>query len=353
MKKIVICGGHLSPAIAVMERLQSERNIEMVFVGRTYPNEKDAVVFRGVRFLPLTAGRLTRVFTLHSILSFLKIPVGFIQAWIYILREQPKLVVSFGGYIALPVALAAWTLNIPVITHEQTRAAGLTNRIIARLAARVCVAFTDTAGQFPKEKVVVTGLPLRRTLFTPPKTPPYNVNQKTYPILYITGGSLGARSLNTLVFPLIPSLTRTWTVIHQVGSHSVSEAAHLKEPRYIAEAYLSAEKLSWVLHHAALVIGRSGANTVVELAALGVVSVLIPLPWAAAGEQRLNAQWLETHGGATVLMQNELTPQKLLSAIQSVWHSHRAYQKRAATFAKTIVRDADARVAEEILNLLP
>ncbi len=335
-----------------MERLQSDPNIEVVFIGRMFPNEKDVVSAFGVRFFALTAGRLTRVFTVHSILAFLKIPVGFIQAWIYCLRERPALVLSFGGYIALPVALAAWTLGIPVITHEQTRAAGLTNRIIARIAARVCVTFADTTSQFPKGKAVVTGLPLRRTLFTPPKTPPYKVNRKTYPILYITGGSLGAHSLNVLIFPFIPTLTKTWTVIHQVGAHSLSEAKKIQEPRYIAEAYISSEKLSWILPHADLVVGRSGANTVVELAAFGKVALLVPLPWSAAGEQRLNAQWLEAHGGARVLSQNGLTSQKLLTAIMACWKKRTEYQTRAITLAPTIYKDGAEKVVEEIKRLL-
>ena len=350
-KKILITGGHVTPAIALIDKLKQQGDADIVFIGR--PQEYHLITEKGIRFLPLMTGRVGRTFTRHWLPSLLKIPFGFAAAMWYVLGERPSLVVSFGGYIAFPVALSAWILRVPILTHEQTRAAGLTNRIIGRIAKRVCVAYEDMIGQFPKGKAVYTGLPMRKELFAPSKTAPYPAREKTYPVLYITGGSLGAQSLNRLIYPIIAKLTQTWTVIHQVGAHSLADAKKIRDPRYIAEAYISVEKLSWVLHHAVMVMGRSGANTTMELAALGKVAILIPLPWAGANEQQLNAEWLGRRGGAWVLPQKGLTPAKILSTIAAVWRDRGEYQKRATTLAPAIYRDGDTRMVREINALLP
>jgi UDP-N-acetylglucosamine--N-acetylmuramyl-(pentapeptide) pyrophosphoryl-undecaprenol N-acetylglucosamine transferase len=148
-KSIFITGGHITPAIAIIDTLTTRSDVQVVFIGRKYAMEQDKqasaeyelIAAKQIRFLPITTGRLQRSFTGQTIPSLLKIPVGFVQSFIYCLRERPKLVVSFGGYIALPVAYAAWILRIPVITHEQTLVAGLANKLIALVARRVCVTF--------------------------------------------------------------------------------------------------------------------------------------------------------------------------------------------------------------------
>ncbi len=365
-KKIFITGGHITPAIAIIEELGTRADIDIVFIGRKYALEGDTlpsaeyelITAKHIRFLVITTGRLQRSFTGQTILSLLKIPVGFVQSFIYCLRERPALVVSFGGYIALPVAVAAWVLRIPVITHEQTLVAGLANKLIARVAQRVCVTFKETLEHFPKGKAVYTGLPLRIELFSRAPKAPYDIND-TYPLLYITGGATGAQSLNRLVFPVIAKLLKTFTVVHQVGSSSLKEAQNIHEllpiadqKRYIVKSYIPLSELSWILAHAKIVAGRSGANTVVELAALGKVAIFIPLPWSAGNEQYRNALWLAQHGAAMVVEQKTLTPQLFGDSIISLWKMYDREQKRASSFAKNIPRDGAKRFVHQIDSLL-
>ena len=367
MDKILITGGHVTPALAVIDTLRAEGNSEIIFAGRMHATEGstalsaeyELVRAKGIRFLPITTGRLQRTLTWRTIPSLLKIPVGFWQAYGYCVREKPSLIVSFGGYIALPVAIAGWALGIPVITHEQTRLAGLTNRIIAGIAKRICVTFDRTATQFPEAKTVVTGLPMRKELFSPPNTCPFEIKDTGRPVLYITGGSVGARSLNRLLYPVIAALVRTYTVIHQTGTGSLEEASRSRQllparirSRYITDAFLDVKKLSWVLAHAGLVVGRAGANTTVECAALGKVAILVPLPWSAGGEQTVNAKWLEHNGGAKVLEQRGLSPEKLLGEIERIWKHHESLERRAKLFAPSVPRDGAARLAREIVSLL-
>jgi len=288
----------------------------------------------------------------QTIPSILKIPVGCIQALWYCIREKPSLIVSFGGYVALPVAIAGWLCRIPVITHEQTLVPGLANRIIARIARRVCVTFPETLPRLPKGKAVITGLPMREGLFTPPKKSPFVLDREHYPMIYVTGGGTGAQSLNRLLFPILPELLKKYTIVHQVGDASLVEAQIIHNERYIVASYFSLTTVSWIFAHAALVIGRSGANTVMELAALGKVALLVPLPWSGGGEQQENAAWLVQNGGAVVLKQAELTPQILEHTIKATWANLASFQQRADACAQHIPRDGTKRLVREIEHIL-
>lgn len=359
-QKIIICGGHVTPAIALIDELQKGPTYDVVFAGRKVgfegrhesSAEFELIRQKGIRFLPVTTGRLQRTFTVQTIPSLLKVPIGFVQAIYYCLRERPLLVVSFGGYVALPMALGAWLLRIPVVTHEQTLGSGLTNRIIARIAKRVCVTFEESLPHFPSGKTVRTGLPIRKDIFVSPKKPAYAIDEKKYPLIYITGGSQGAKSLNDRLFPSIGHLLKTHTIIQQTGILSFAQASQLHSSlapdartRYIPEAHITGSNLSWILHHAWVVVGRSGANTTVELAALGKIAVLVPLPWSAANEQLLHAQWLARYGGAIVLPQDTLSKDTLDAALGRINKSYDEFQTRAARFSTHIPRDGAARLA--------
>jgi UDP-N-acetylglucosamine--N-acetylmuramyl-(pentapeptide) pyrophosphoryl-undecaprenol N-acetylglucosamine transferase len=208
-KKIFITGGHLAPAVALIEEIQSQQlPWTVIFIGRnnsfegtkSVSREQQSIREKGVRFIPITTGRIQRATSLNSLLSLCKIPLGIFQAFLYCI------IVSFGGYIAVPVTLAGWILGIPVITHEQTLVPGLANRMIARIARVVCITFEETARYFPENKVRYTGLPVRRAILERAQKNPFPVLNKQLPLLYITGGTTGSQSINDLVFPILPDL---------------------------------------------------------------------------------------------------------------------------------------------------
>lgn len=361
MKKkytIAMCGGHITPALAVIEALRGDASI--VFFGRKYAMEGSSIPsfeYRliteiNIRFISITAGRLHRYVSRHTILSFFKFPVGCIQAMWYCVRIRPSLIVSFGGYVALPVAIAAWFCRIPVITHEQTLVPGLANRIIARIARRVCVTFPETLSYFPKDKAVVTGLPMRRELFSPSKAEPFTADLPHYPLIYVTGGGTGAQSLNRLLFPILPDLLKKYTIVHQVGDASLAEAQKIRSDRYIVASHFSLATVSWILAHASLVVGRAGANTVLETAALGKVALFVPLPWSGGGEQEKNALWLAHNGGAVVLHQRGLASAGLMHNIREIFENLASLQSRADVFAQKIPRDGAGRMRIEIEHIL-
>lgn len=365
-RRIMMTGGHVTPAIATIQELKSQHpEWDILFVGRrvafegeqTLSEEYRLITAMHIPFFPVTAGRLKREGGLAAVVPLLKVPVGFVQALLsHVLRHRPDIIVSFGGYVALPVVLAGWLLRVPVVTHEQTRKPGLANTLISALAKRTCVSFAGTTGL--SGKVVYTGLPMRGSVFHPPKDPSFPLPKEKRPMLLFVGGSTGAKSVNTVVYEALPELLKTYTVIHQVGRISLSRATEMKRglisdaDHYIVLPYLSASDYSWALHAATLVIGRSGANTVFEIAAVGKVALFVPLPWAANNEQFYNALYLKDAGSADILKQHRLSPESLCSYIRGMMDTLDEHQRKATAFAKTIPHDGAVRLVRVIGEII-
>lgn len=357
MKKILITGGHITPAIAVADELRKrDGEMEIIFVVRRQATEGGGeseeariVKARGFRYVSISAGRFTRALNMLSFVGIVRIPFGFFRAFHICISERPDIIVSFGGYVALPVVLAGWILGIPSLTHEQTRSPGLANRIIAHYAKRVCVSFSETVHEFPKQNTVVTGLPIRHSIFNPPKTSPFPIDLKK-PLVFITGGSTGAQSLNRLIFPIIQNITKRYGVIHQTGRLDFLSSP--KASGYIAIPYLEEREYAWVVNHANLIIGRSGANTTGEIAALGKVALLVPLPWSGGNEQYENALHLEKAGTCRVLNQKNLTSEELVTAIGALLTDQQVYRSNAIKLSREFPRNAAEEVAHQVVEIL-
>ncbi len=355
---VFITGGHPTPAIAVIDELQKlAPKLPIYFIGRTHAMEGDeaqsleyyAVTGRGIQFLPITTGRLPRYLSPTLFWSIVKLPVGFIQALWYVFRLRPSIVLSFGGYVSFPVCVGAFLAHIPIIIHEQGKEPGLSNKIIARVASKIFVSFREHATIFPPEKTLYTGLPLRTILFHPPKEPSFPY-EKNIPLIYITGGATGAVSLNALIFPIIGDLSKKYMIIHQTGSRSYDQASLIGSSHYYSTPSLGESDVSWVYQHATLVVGRSGANTVGEIAALGKIALFVPLPWSAGNEQEKNAKILVDNGSATMLSQKSLTPEKLLAAISLMVQKKEIYQKNAREFSAHWPTNAATIIAKELIH---
>jgi UDP-N-acetylglucosamine--N-acetylmuramyl-(pentapeptide) pyrophosphoryl-undecaprenol N-acetylglucosamine transferase len=358
-KKIMITGGHVTPAIAVIDEIFSEKpSWNMVFVGRmtafegggSFVQEQTVVEQKGIRFIPITTGRIQRAFTMHTITSLIKIPFGLVQALSILKREKPDIVLSFGGYVAFPIVMAAALFRIPVVTHEQTRRPGLANRIISLLAHTVCVSFEDVNERFPKGKTVYTGLPVRKEFFLPSSKDMLAVPYTTYPIIYITGGSTGSTSMNALLFPLVDRLVKEYIVIHQMGYQSATSGELVKhslpyktKDRYVIRDNFDAKTTAWIMQKASLVIGRAGANTVMELALLQKKTILIPLPWAGEGEQKENARWLQKFGFGAIIDQRVTTSELIYQQILLILK-----QPKSTTQGYTLRRDGAKQVVRQL-----
>ncbi len=363
--KIFITGGHVTPAIAVIEEIKKRLpDLDIVFIGRKYAMERDTEVSAeyklisslGIRFLSLNTGRST------TVSSFFKIPLGLVQACWYVFKEKPMIIVSFGGYIALPVVIAGWMQKIPSITHEQTQTLGLANKKMIPFVKKICVSYADVIDAYtlPKKKTVVTGLPLRKELFASSVKPLFPLSSK-YPLVYIAGGATGSEFINQCIFSILPRLLKQYIIIHQTGYAAYATALEKfaslskdEKSHYHVFPYVKTDELAWIYHSAKLYMGRSGGNTVGELAALSKVALFIPLPSSAQNEQEKNAQWLVNAGSAVILHQEDIaSPSRLLEKIEEVLTQYEHYHKKAQEFSKEIPLNGASRMVDEIQKLLP
>ncbi|OGK41770.1 hypothetical protein A2954_03580 [Candidatus Roizmanbacteria bacterium RIFCSPLOWO2_01_FULL_37_12] len=325
--KILITGGHLGPALAVIDEIGNQA--DLVFVGRkfdldrekTYSLEYQEIAKKNIRFYNLQTGRITRLLSLKLILNLIKIPLGLYQSLVILLNEKPSLILSFGGYIGFPICLTGFILKIPIFSHEQTLKPGLTNRLTGILAKKIFLAFPETKKFFPASKVIVCGNPVRKTVLGIRKIP-FKI-EKTKPLIYVTGGSIGSHSVNVHIENILQQLLEKYIVIHQTGK--ISKYAdyrrliekrkklpeNLKKNYYLREHFL-ADEIGSIYSLSDLVVGRSGANTVFELIAWKKPAVLIPLPWSANREQLEHAKLMQKSGVSDIFLQSKSSNHLLL-----------------------------------------
>ncbi len=320
MKTLVFTGGHHNSALPVATALKKE-GTNIVWLGHRHSQWGDTsdsaeysdVTASGIPFFDLQAGKFYKTF--HP-LKLIRIPWGFLQAFYYLLKIRPQGIVSFGGYLAVPVVFVGWILGIPSITHEQTVVAGWANRFIVHFVKKIAITWPESAIHFPKDKVVITGLPLRPELVNLKNN--QKTNHQSPKAIYVTGGKQGSHVINSVVFAALPELTKSFKVIHQTGTSTiyddVGKSATLKLPNYQAFGYDSSLAIE-AFSKADIVVSRAGAHTTYELLYLGLKCVLIPIPWVSHNEQLQNALLLERQNLAVILNQDELTVKNLLDAI--------------------------------------
>src|SRR3990167_11399522 len=208
--KILITGGHYTPAMAVIDHL---KNHEVVFVGRKYSIESELtespefkeINLKGIKFIPLQTGKINRFISMGMFLNLLRIFKGLKQAKKIIRNERPDIILCFGSYLAVPIAIQGWLNKIPVYTHEQTIYPGLSNRFISLIAKKVFISFDKSRRFFPRHKVILTGNPVRKTIEKNISSPNIIRSKKT---IFISGGSLGSHSINLIILKNLKKLLK-------------------------------------------------------------------------------------------------------------------------------------------------
>ncbi|MEI6886856.1 MAG: UDP-N-acetylglucosamine--N-acetylmuramyl-(pentapeptide) pyrophosphoryl-undecaprenol N-acetylglucosamine transferase [bacterium] len=338
-KRILITGGHLTPAIAVSDELTRKGFTNIIWIGHRHSQVMDKndsaeykyVAKKGLKFVELKAGKLFRVWSADTLLPGLKalinIPVGFFQSIFILLKYKPSLVISFGGYLALPIVIGAFFLRIKRVTHEQTIVSGLSNRIIGKFVNKVFISWKYSEKYFNPKKTIFSGNPVRNSIFEV-KGNSFSF-ESDRPTIYVTGGNQGSNVINQTVVPLLPTLLHEFNIIHQTGNSSVTEdferCKAVKEKledslarRYIVKDYIYEDEIGDVMNRADIIIGRSGANMCSEIMALAKYSILIPIEVSSHNEQFLNAKALEELGLAKILLQKNLKTESLNKSIYEV-----------------------------------
>ena len=360
MKKIVICGGHLTPAQALIENLSSKKDIKIYFFGRKYVTEGSKnlsaeykqISAYNVVFKNIIAGRFARHLSKYTLISISKIPIGFIQSFLLLLAIRPKLIISFGGSISYPVIFCGWLLGIESITHEQAVVPGLSNRLNGLFVKKIYVSWKESLEYFPKEKTTVIGNLVRSSLL---RGESKKLKQAKKHTIFITGGNQGSHFLNSFVFKNIGKLN-SFNVIHQVGTANFKDdhdkAKSIKQSGYLWYDYIKPEALKSIFDSSNIVIGRAGANTVWELALFGKVAILIPLLHSAGSEQEKNASILSNAGSALVINQNIATAEKIIESIGKIQTNYGKMLKSATSFSLTLPKNADLILASIVRDLL-
>jgi len=369
MKKIVISGGHLTPSLLVIDELKKRGDWQFFYLGRKHTAEGDKTLSweakmvpkKGVTFLPLTAGRIQQKLTRYTLSALLRLPLGFFQAFYYLLKIKPDVVLSFGSYVSVPVVFSAWVLHIPVLSHQQTLVKGKADKINSRLAKKIAVSWTRSLEESPKKKKVLTGLPFRQDIFkVGKKLPPFLKINPELPFILITGGNQGSHFINLAVEGSLKKLLKRYNVLHQTGSLKDSaDFNHLNKiknklpkelrERYHLETFLTGSLWPKVLNRADLVVSRAGINTVIELLALKKPSLLIPIPWLFNDEQTVNAHMMKNLGLAEILEQDKLNSDNLYNLIDKMTDNLKNYKLKQQK--ETLITNAAERIADELEKL--
>lgn len=318
-------GGHIFPALAVAEELRARWNgrrdiapgsCQIEFVGSGREIEKRLIPPAGFPLHVVAAAALKGIRGWRQLRNFLILPRSFWQTWNLLSRFLPHIVVGVGGYVGGPVMLAAALRRIPTLLLEPNAAPGFTNRVLAPFIRIAALGFDDAAPVYGA-KARVTGHPVRAAFNSiAPKhhAPPYRI--------LVLGGSQGSVAINTAVIGalgLFKSQNGRYMLAHQTGKQDLERVGQsYQEAGVSAEVSAFIDDVPRAFAEADLVIGRSGASTVAELAAAGKASLLIPFPHAADDHQMANARALERAGGARILNQRELTPQKLFEEVEAM-----------------------------------
>ncbi len=358
-------GGHTQPGVAVLRALYRRVPVEALWIGSHAGLERQVASGAGIPFRAVSTGKLRRYLSAHTLVDAIRVPLGIIQAYRHIRAFRPHVVFGTGGFVSVPAVIGGFAAGYPVLIHEQTATAGLATRINARFADVIALSYvtSERALRTRRSKVVVTGNPVRPELLDGHAAKVYQEFglAPDLPIVYITGGALGAHAINLVVERALPRLLERTQVIHQCGPASMngdyprlldrrsSLPAELAA-RYVVREFLG-EELADVYAAAWLVVGRAGAGTIAELAALGKPAVLIPLPGASGDEQTLNARILSEAGAAVLLPQRELSEARLLDVIGQILDDESQRLRMAAAARQQARLDAADRLADLILEL--
>ncbi|MEV5358037.1 UDP-N-acetylglucosamine--N-acetylmuramyl-(pentapeptide) pyrophosphoryl-undecaprenol N-acetylglucosamine transferase [Streptomyces sp. NPDC052693] len=369
-------GGHTYPALTAVRHMQTVMQahggqVDVLWVGTAEGLESRVAPAEGIPFETVPTGKLRRasnplkMINAQNVRDMGRVPMGVLEARAIARRFGADVILSTGGYVAVPVGFAARATKTPLVVHEQTVRLGLANRALARFATVVAVSSESTLKLLPDStaaSAVVTGNPVRPAVFTGEAARAVSAlgmagYDPSLPTVYVTGGAQGSEQINGMVRENLPWLLSVANVVHQCGPNWVEKAKQHAESlppdarsRYWVDGFVGPE-LPDVLALASVVVSRSGAGTISELTALGKPSVLIPLVPSAGDEQEHNALHLERAGAAVALVKDRANAAELRTALAPILMSEEKRQTMAEAAAALGKPDAATRLVEVLLRV--
>ena len=329
MKKIVMTGGgtagHVTPNIALMPALK-EKGYQISYIGSHEGIERGLIEAEGIPYYGISSGKLRRYFDLKNFTDPFKVIKGYFDAKKVLKKLKPDVVFSKGGFVTVPVVLAAKSCKIPAIIHESDMTPGLANKLAIPSAYRVCHNFPETANYLPEGKSILSGSPIRQELLTGSRAEGLKICgfHTEKPVILVIGGSLGSIAINDAVRKALPVLLPHYQIVHVCGKGK-TDTSITNGNGYIQFDYVQ-DELSHLLAAADLVISRAGSNSICEFLALKKPNILIPLPAAASrGDQLLNAASFEKQGFSFLLQEEDVTDETLAHAVNHVFEHREGY----------------------------
>lgn len=349
MKKIVLTGGgtagHVTPNLALLPSLRKEE-FEIHYIGSYNGIERRLIEDAGIPYDGISSGKLRRYFDIKNFSDPIRVLKGYGQAKRLMKQYRPDIVFSKGGFVSVPVVLAAKHYKIPVIIHESDMTPGLANKICIPAAQKVCCNFPETLNYLPKDKAVLSGSPIREELLTGDRLSglQYAGLSSNRPVILVIGGSLGSVTVNHAVRSILPKLLPQFQIIHICGKGNLDESL-IGTSGYVQYEYVD-KPLRHLFAAADLIISRAGANSICEILALRKPNILIPLSAAASrGDQILNANSFAKQGFSTVLEEEVLTSDTLYQAVSETY-------KKRISFIEAMEKSTLNNAVETIMNLI-
>ncbi|MBA59547.1 MAG: undecaprenyldiphospho-muramoylpentapeptide beta-N-acetylglucosaminyltransferase [Gammaproteobacteria bacterium] len=335
MPKVLFTGGgtagHVIPNIAIIDHLVLE-GYEVGYVGEKGGIEEGLITKLCIPFFQINAGKVRRYFSISNFLDPFKVIVGIFQGLLICLKEKPNLVFSKGGYVSIPLVISAWILRIPVIAHESDVSPGLANKIASKFCRKICLTFESTLKYVPHGRGLVTGTPVRESLFrgNADRGRKYLGLRGRRPILLVFGGSKGAMILNQLLRNVLEQVLSECDVVHITGLGNLE--LRIDKPGYVQKEFVD-EEFGDVMAASSAVVSRAGANSLYELLALKKPHLLIPLSEKASrGDQVENAKTFYDIGLSRFIEEDTLSEENFLAEIIELLRTRNDITEKMASF---------------------
>lgn len=354
-------GGHFYPLIATAEALRdTSQALELIYIG-PHPFDFPELARNDIRYVYCPAGKLRRYFSLQNFLDVFRSIGGIFVALYQLFVWYPDVIFSKGGYTSVPVLLVARFYRIPVVIHESDSKPGRANLLARKFARYIGIAYSEVAKYFPEGKTALVGIPIRQVIRAINPDPFTTLGiKRDIPLIYVTGGSLGADRINNLILRSLPKLLPHYQIFHQTGAaleaSTIQTAQALIDDqallsRYYVRGSVDAPIVAALLDAAAIVISRAGSTTLFEIALHGKPAIIIPIPEEVSHDQRTNAYAYARTGAASVLEEGNLTDNLLVGEIETIMTNREKYQTMQAAAINFARPEAADTVAAALISI--
>lgn len=349
-KRILFTGGgtagHVIVNLALIPTFQ-EQGFDIDYIGSYEGIEKNLISsLPDVTYHSISTGKLRRYMSIENFKDPFKVLKGIFQAWRIIGKKKPQIIFSKGGFVSVPVIIAARLRGVPTIIHESDYTPGLANKLAIPFAKKILTTFPETAESLGKEKVEYVGAVVRDELFEGSEETGLQLTgfTKDKPVILIIGGSSGSQHINNCIRRNLSDLLERFQIIHICGEDNVDES--IKEEGYAQFGYVN-DDLKHIFHIADFVISRAGSNAIFEFLSLRLPMLLIPLPLSASrGDQIVNAKSFEKKGFAHVLQDEEMTDERFLAEINRLVENEEQLIKNMKTYKSERAKDRVIQIIE-------